>query len=201
MVTRLFILSQAKALQFDVPLVVLNAGGLLIGTVETTSHAVVNALRVLAADPDRLAGAVAAARDPDPSAIAGWVFEALRFRPAFPYFFRVAERDAVLARGTDHETRVPQGAMVLAVTHSAMFDPAAHAAPDRFDPARGTGGTFTFGHGLHECLGRVVGGAVIPAIVRAILRTDGATPGAVDQRGGPVPEAWPWTLAGAAAPV
>jgi cytochrome P450 len=198
MVTRLFILSQAKALQFDVPLVVLNAGGLLIGTVETTSHAVVNALRVLAADPARLAGAIAAARDPDPAAIEGWVYEALRFRPAFPYFFRVAERETVLARGTDHATRVPQGAMVLAVTHSAMFDPAAQDVPDRFDPSRGLRATFTFGHGMHECLGRVVGAAVIPAIVRAILRTEGARPGAVDTRGGPVPEAWPWTLAAGA---
>ncbi|MFN3276759.1 MAG: cytochrome P450 [Paracoccus sp. (in: a-proteobacteria)] len=194
MISRLLILAGSGAVRLDLPLVVLNAGGLLIGAVETTSHAVVNALTVLAADKARLAAAMAAANSDDPSAIDGFVFEALRFRPAFPYFFRRAEADTVLAQGTDHETRVPRGTMVLAVTHSAMFDPMAQATPERFDPRRGAGATFTFGYGLHECLGRNVGAALIPAIVRAVLRRDGARPGPVDYRNGPVPEAWPWQI-------
>lgn len=194
MVSRLLVLAGSKALRFDVPQVVLNVGGLLIGGIETTSHAVVNALLVLSADPERKAEALKAARNEDPTALDGHVFEALRFRPAFPYFFRRAEDRTVLARGTDHETPVPKGKMVLAVTHSAMFDPAAVTAPDRFDPARGLNATFTFGHGLHECLGRAVGAAVIPAIVRAVLRRQDVRPGAVDYRNGPVPEAWPWSV-------
>ncbi len=196
MVSRLLVLSGSGALRFDVPSVVLNAGGLLIGAVETTSHAVVNALTVLSNDPARRTAAVDAANQADPSALDGHVFEALRFRPAFPYFFRTAEADTSLARGTDHETLVPKGKMVLAVTHSAMFDPVAFASPEKFNPTRGLRGSFTFGYGLHECLGRAVGAALIPAVVRAALRYDGVEFGDLDYRRGPVPEAWPWKVLG-----
>jgi cytochrome P450 len=192
MVSRLLVLAEAKALRFDVPQVVLNVGGLLIGGIETTSHAVVNTLLALSDDPERQAAAVKAAHDPDITALDGFVFEALRFKPAFPYFFRMAEDHTVLARGTDHETAIPKRKMVLAVTHSAMFDPAAVTEPNRFDPTRGLNATFTFGYGIHECLGRAVGAAVVPAIVRAILRRHDLRRGAVDYRNGPVPEAWPW---------
>lgn len=194
MISRLLILSHSGALRFDLPQVVLNAGGLLIGAVETTSHAAVNALLVLGADPERRAAAVAAARSECAAALDGHVFEALRFKPAFPYFFRRTTSDTCLARGTDHETRVPKGKMVLAVTHSAMFDPRAVDTPERFDPGRGLQCTFTFGYGLHGCLGRAVGAALVPAIVRAVLGRKGCFPGAVAYRNGPVPEAWPWFI-------
>lgn len=200
MVSRLLLLAGSNALRFDLQQVVLNVGGLLIGGIETTSHAVVNALLVLSADAQRSAAAVKAAEDEDHAALDGFVFEALRFKPAFPYFFRMAEDNAVLARGTDHETRVPKGTMVLAVTHSAMFDPAAVTAPERFDPTRGLKATFTFGHGIHECLGRAVGAAVIPAIVWAVLRRQDVRFGAVDYRNGPVPEEWPWSVSKAPLP-
>ena len=191
-VSRLLRLSASQALKFDVPRVVLNVGGLLIGAVETTSHAVVNALAFLMGRPDDLARARAAASSDDPAAVDGFVFEALRFKPAFPYFFRLCERDTVLSRGTDHETRVAKGTTVLAVTHSAMFDPGAFSDPDRFDPGRGQSNSFHFGFGLHECLGRAIGTVMIPEIVRQSLRLSGLSAGPVDRRGGPVPEAWDW---------
>src|SRR4029077_4916506 len=87
-VTRLLALSASKALKFDLKRVLLNVGGLLIGAVETTSHAAVNALDFLMQRPDDLAKARAAALSDDPAAVDGFVFEALRFKPAFPYFFR-----------------------------------------------------------------------------------------------------------------
>lgn len=193
MISRLIVLANAGVLRFDAGLAVLNAGGLLIGAVETTSHAIVNALRVLMEDEARLAAAKDAARSDDPEALDGFVFEALRFRPAFPYFFRVAEADTRLCRGTDHEAGLASGTMVLAVTHSAMFDDRAVSAPETFDPARGLQGTFTFGYGLHECLGRAVGAMLIPAVVRALLMQEELRPGTIDYRNGPVPEAWIWT--------
>lgn len=193
-VTRLLILSGSGTLNFDVPLAVLNIGGLLIGAVETTSHAVANALSVILSDPDRHAQAVAAAMSEDVHALDGHVFEALRFKPAFPYFFRRTTADTRLAQASDYETMVPAGTMVLAVTHSAMFDASAYHMPETFDPTRGLRGSFTFGHGIHECLGRAIGAALIPAIVRAILRQDNAQPGSLDYRNGPVPESWPWTF-------
>jgi cytochrome P450 len=191
-VTRLLALSASKALKFDLERVTINVGGLLIGAVETTSHAVVNALDFLLRRPDLLAKARAAAASDDRTAIDGFVFEALRFSPAFPYFFRTCEQDTVLGRNEPYETPIPKGATVLAVTQSAMFDPQAMSRPDDFDPTRGPGNQFTFGLGLHECLGRAIGGVMIPEIVRQSLRLNGLTAGAIDRKGGPVPESWSW---------
>lgn len=191
-VSRLLRLSASGGLRFPVERVVLNVGGLLIGAVETTSHAVVNALDVLLRSPDRLARARDAAASGDDATLDGCVFEALRFRPPFPYFFRTVEREASLARGTRHEVQLAPGTTVLAVTHSAMFDAAAFEDPDSFDPGRSRTNAFHFGQGLHECLGRAVGGVMIPEMVRHALLLPGLEVGPVDRRGGPVPEAWSW---------
>ncbi len=191
-ISRLLALSSSKALKFDLKRVVLNVGGLLIGAVETTSHAVVNALEVLMKRPDDLADARAAAWNDDPAGVDGFVFEALRFKPAFPYFFRTCEQDAVLGRGADYQTAIAKGTTVLAVTHSAMFDPKALSNPGDFDPKRGQGNQFHFGLGLHECLGRAIGQVMIPEIVRQSLRLNDLRAGPVDRNGGPVPESWQW---------
>jgi cytochrome P450 len=191
-VSRLVALSQTKALTFDVRRVTENVAGLLIGAVETTSHAVVNVLDFLLQRPDILASARAAAASEDGSAVDGYVFEALRFKPAFPYFFRTCEQDTVLGRSEPYEAPIAKGTTVLAVTHSAMFDPRALANPDEFDPTRGQGNQFHFGYGLHECLGRAIASVMVPEIVRQSLRLNGLTVQAVDYKGGPVPEAWQW---------
>ncbi len=191
-VSNLLRLSSSNAVNFDLKRVVLNAGGLLIGAVETTSHAVVNALEFLMSRPDDLAKARAAALSDDPTAVDGFAFEALRFRPAFPYFFRTCEQETVLGRGADYETPIAKGTTVLAMTHSAMFDPKALSNPDDFNPNRGMDNQFHFGLGLHECLGRAVGGVMIPEIVRQSLRLNGLSAGPVDRKGGPVPESWQW---------
>jgi cytochrome P450 len=191
-VTRLLELSASKALKFDIERVVQNVGGLLIGAVETTSHTVVNVIDYLMKHPDLYARARAAALTDDPAAVDGYVYEALRFNPAFPYFFRKCEADAPLGRGTPFETTIPNGTTVLALTHSAMFDPAGFSHPDVFDPARPPGNQFHFGVGLHECLGRPIAAVMIPEIVRQALRLDGLTAGPVDTKGGPVPESWQW---------
>ena len=190
--TRLLRLSSSNALKFDLKRVLLNFSGLLIGTVETTSHAVVNALDVLMGRRDLLNEARAVALTDNPAAIDGFVFEALRFRPAFPYFFRTCEQDTVLGRDESYQTPIKVGTTVLAVTHSAMFDPKAISHPDDFNSKRGMDNQFHFGLGLHECLGRAIGGAIIPEIVRQSLQLNGLAAGPVDRRGGPVPESWQW---------
>jgi cytochrome P450 len=191
-VSRLLALSSSKAVKFDLPRVVLNVGGLLIGAVETTSHAVVNALQTLLNRPDDLAKARAGALSDDAATVDCFVFEALRFKPAFPYFFRVCEQATVLGRGEDYETPIAKGSAVLAMTHSAMFDPKALTNPEDFNPNRGQDNQFHFGLGLHECLGRAIGQAMIPEIVRQSLRLNGLTTGPVDYKSGPVPESWQW---------
>lgn len=172
-VSRLVRLSRTGAVNFPLSKVLFNVGGLLIGAVETTSHAVNNALDFLLQRPDLLAGARAAATGADPTLLDGHVFEALRFRPAFPYFFRVCHRPTLLAGGTPHAAEIPAGTTVLAATHGAMFDESAFPDPERFDPRRSRADAFTFGQGLHECLGHAIGRAIIPEIVRRCLLRPG----------------------------
>jgi cytochrome P450 len=191
-VSRLLALAASKALKFDLQRVILNVGGLLIGAVETTSHAVVNVLEFLLQRPDQLKAARAAALTDDPTAVDGFVFEALRFNPTFRYCFRFCEQDAVLGRGQTYETAVPKGTTVLPLTQSAMFDPTAFSHANDFDPTRGTDNQFHFGLGLHECLGRHIGRVMIPEMARQSLRLDRLSAGPIDRKGGPVPESWQW---------
>ena len=196
-VTRLLALSASKAVMFDLKQVVQNVGGLLIGAVETTSHCVVNVMDYLSRNPERLAAAKGAAMADDTAANDGFVYEALRFNPAFPYYFRKCEHDASLAKGTQFEAVIPAGKTVLALTHSGMFDPSGFSNPDEFDPTRPFGNAFHFGVGLHECLGLHIAMVMIPEIVRQCLRLNGLTVSAIDRKGG-IPEAWPWKWTAAA---
>ena len=187
-VSRLLRLSFTGALKFPLKKVLFNVGGLLIGAVETTSHAVNNAVAELFRRPDIAEKARAAAGHADPAEFDGYVYEALRFNPAFPYFFRTCHRPTELAGGTAHATVVKPGTTVLAVTHSAMFDEASFPNAEVFDPRRPLGDTFTYGLGIHECLGRAVARVMVPEIVRQCLRLPGFRPeGGPEFRGG-VPE-------------
>jgi cytochrome P450 len=193
-ISRLLKLSFTGALKFDVEAVISNVGGLLIGAVETTSHCAVNALEVLLSRPGDLAAARAAAQDP--TAFDGFVYEALRFKPAFPYFFRTCHAPTVLARDSRFATTVEPGATVLAVTHSALFDEAMYGDPERFDSTRAAADQFVFGQGLHECLGRAIGQMMIPEIVRqCLLLPDLKQASPPDYKGGDTPEAYALTWA------
>lgn len=187
-VSRLLRLTFADAVGFNLKKVVFNVGGLLIGAVETTSHSVVNALQYLLDDPARAAAARADAADP--ARFDGHVWEALRFRPPFPYFFRVAKRETELAGGTPFAAKVAAGTTVLAITHSAMFDAAAFPDPARFDPARAQADNFTLGYGIHECLGRAIASAMVPEIVRQALLVPGLKATAAPIVKGGVPDRW-----------
>lgn len=188
-VTRLIRLSMSQALEFDIPAVILNVGGLLIGTVETTSQAVVHALAQLLERPETLQDAQQAARSDDPTAVDGYVFEALRFHPIAPYIFRQCNGSARLARSSDHETEISAGTIVLAFIHSAMFDETAFEAPDQFDPSRPPGNSMHFGVGLHECLGRPIARVLIPELARQCLRRhELKAEGPIDFAGKPFPE-------------
>lgn len=186
--SRLLRLTFADALKLNLKQVMFNTGGLLIGAVETTSHTVTNALEFLLADPGRRAAAEVAARAGE--GFDGFVLEALRFRPAFPYFFRTATRDTELAGGTPQARTVRTGRTVLAVTHSAMFDPSGFPDPNRFDPGRDLGDAFTFGQGIHECLGRAIAKAMVPEIVRQVLLRGVQASAAPDYEGTKVPQRW-----------
>ena len=172
-ISRLLRLSFSRGVKFPLKKVLFNAGGLLIGAVETTSHCVNNVIAELFARPEALAHAQALGAAAPPEAFDAVALEALRLRPAFPYYFRTCNRATQLAGGTPFAQQVMPDTTVLAVTHSAMRDAASFPDPEVFDPARSQGDNFTFGYGLHECLGRAIAKPMLGEIVRQILLRPG----------------------------
>ena len=188
--TRLLRLHLPAATGFGMDRIVINVGGLLIGAIETTAEAVVNALAEILRDGAIHEAARAAARA-GPAAFDGYVWEALRFAPSVPFMFRQVESDHVLGRGSACETRIRKGRTVLPLSFSAMFDADWVPDPERFDPNRPDHAYLHFGLGHHECLGRYVAGVVIPEIVRRILLRDGLrADGPVEDGGTPFPTAF-----------
>lgn len=170
-----------------------NLIGLLIGLVPTLSKASVLALAQLLDRPDALAGAHAAARKGDDALLAGHLFEALRFDPVNPIIYRRAVNDTEIARGTLRARRIPAGTMVLAANLSAMFDPLAVEAPERFRTDRPWRDYMLWGYGMHACFGAHINRAVIPQMLKPLLalpglrRAEGAA-GQVDGGGSPFPQ-------------
>ena len=162
--------------------------GLVIGMVETTSQAAVQALLVLFSRPDALARAAAAAKIDDDDALSDLVFEALRFRPINPMVVRVAKDDYVFAAGEPHQTLIRKGATVFALTWSAMFDPRVLDAPEEFRPDRPDYHYLHFATGLHACYGRYISRIQIPQILKPLLKLKGLRPAGAPEFDGTFPD-------------
>ena len=108
-VSRLLRATDAGLSAFEEEEVVSNICGLLVGAVETTSQAIVNATEQILLRPDVTARAIAAAQADDMEAFDAIVWEALRFNPMGSLVVRVAAEDSVLAPGSEHETKVSGG--------------------------------------------------------------------------------------------
>ena len=171
-VSRLLRLAATGVTGMDTEAVVSNVCGLLVGAIETTSQAIVNALEQILLHDDWKQRAIAAALSDDPTAIDPIVWEALRFNPMTSIVFRFAAAPTVVAPASPFETAVPAGRVVVAGIGSAMFDPGVFPDPDSFKdrPRRLYMHT---GFGTHECLGAFVGDAMVPETVRQILRLPG----------------------------
>lgn len=190
-VTRMLRTNYAKEVDFSLIRVGVNAGGLLIGSVETTSQAVSQTLQFFIQQPTLLAKAKQAAQQDDPAKFDSMVWEALRFVPISPYMFRKLSEDYTLAKGTAHETTIKAGTNVLALTQSAMFDEYSYENPDEFDADRNWYHNFNFGFASHECLGKYVGMVMLPEMVRQVLlRNNLSDEGAIDYKEGPFPESY-----------
>lgn len=188
--TRILSLNLPAADHFGMDRVVINIGGLLIGAIETTAEAAINALAELFSRPDVLSAARAAAVADDP-AFAGYVWEALRFSPIVAFMFREAAATATIAGGTARRKVIGKGTVLLPLSLSAMFDPDFVPEPEVFRPDRPFNTYLHFGYGHHECLGRYVGGTMIPEIVRRVLRRPACRPLApVDMGGTPFPQSY-----------
>jgi cytochrome P450 len=188
-VTRMLRTDYPKQLNFDIKRLGINAGGLLIGAVETTSQAVAQVIQYLMQHREWLDKAKTTAQQENTKEFDGIVWEALRFVPITPYLFRTTASDYTVAKGTGHETVLRAGTYVLPVTLSAMFDERAFESPDEFIPERNWYNYCHFGFGSHECLGRYVAGVMIPEMVRQVLlRQNIAAKAPIDYKSGPFPE-------------
>jgi cytochrome P450 len=188
-VSRMLRTSFPDAMEFDLERAGINAGGLLIGSIETTSQAVAQVIQFLVDRADLLAAAIDAAKLDDPRQFDGMVWEAMRFVPISPFLFRKAAQDYTIAGGTPFETTIHAGDIVFPLTQSAMFDRTAFERPEEFNGNRNWYHYFHFGFGSHECLGKYVGMVMIPEMVRQILLLPGIqSNGPIDYEDGPFPE-------------
>lgn len=185
-----------KNVDFNISRIGINAGGLLIGSIETTSQAVAQTIQYFLKAPDLFDEARNQALKPDHADFDAMVWEALRFVPISPYMFRVATEDYSVAKGTQWETKIEAGTNVLLLTQSAMFDTYAYDDPDVFKANRNWYHNFNFGFASHECLGKYIGMVMIPEMVRQVLLLkDLKSVGAMDYTSrlnipGPFPEAY-----------
>jgi cytochrome P450 len=169
-----------------------NLIGLIIGAIPTTSKAAIQALDQLLDRPDILDAAQRAARADDNRLLAAYIFEALRFNPVNPLIYRRAAREAVIASGTLRKRSIAKDTMVLAVNLSAMFDPLKINSPGQFRVDRPADNYILWGYGLHTCFGAYINQAMIPAILKPLLKTKGlrraaGAPGRIDTAGTPFP--------------
>lgn len=184
----------ADQVEFDLVRVGVNAGGLLIGSIETTSQAVAQVIEFFLKHPELFAQAKAAAQLPHTKTFDNLVWEALRYVPISPYMFRQTSEDYTLAKGTDYATNIPARTNVLVLTQSAMFDTYAYENPDEFIGERNFYHNFNFGFGPHDCLGKYVGMEMIPEMVRQIILLPNVKPAAaIDYKNGPFPESYTLT--------
>ena len=96
--------------------------------------------------------------------LAGIVREVVRYDPPVQNTRRFVARDTTIG-GQPLKT----GDVVLVVVAAANRDPLANPEPSRFDPARTSRQSFTFGVGPHACPGETIATAIAEAGVMALL--------------------------------
>ena len=187
-----------KQLNFDIKRLGINAGGLLIGAVETTSQAVAQVIQYLMQQPEWLAKAKTAAQQENTKEFDGmvWAGAALRADHALfiPYHRKRLHRPP---KAPGMKPFFAPALMCCRSRLSASFDERAFESPDEFIPQRNYYNYCHFGFGSHECLGRYVGGVMIPEMVRQVfLRQNIAAKAPIDYKSGPFPEQYnlSWTL-------
>lgn len=181
---------RARHAVFDPERVVSNVCGLLVGTIETMSQAIVQVVDQLLADPARLAQAREAAQAEDSMHFDAIVFEALRFNPITTIQFRFAEAEREIGTGPPYAHSVKAATLIAACTGSAMFDPDLMPSPEDFKTDRPASSYLHLGFGHHVCLGKHLGLVAIPEAVRqAVLKPDlrrkAGAGGHIDFAGGP----------------
>jgi cytochrome P450 len=169
MVARMVKTKFSHEVDFPIARIGTNAGGLLIGSIETTSQAVTQVIQFFIENTYLLKTATSLASGADTRAFDSYVWEALRFVPIRPDIFRLCKENHTIGKSTGYEIEIKKGTIVRLLTQSAMFDDAAYQEPKAFNPDRTFYHNFTFGFGPHECLGKHIGMQLIPEMVRQVL--------------------------------
>jgi cytochrome P450 len=144
--------------------------GFIVGGPPQPPMVVPQALEQLLRRPDALEGAQEAARANDDKLLAGYVFEAMRFDPLAPVLPRTATRNATIAKGTSRSTDVPEGANLYIGFSSAMMDDRRLTDPRTFNPRRLPHEYIHFGYGLHQCFGIHMNNALLPLMLKSLLK-------------------------------
>ncbi|WP_437588611.1 cytochrome P450 [Sorangium sp. So ce1000] len=145
--------------------------GLLMGCVDLSGGAIVNALVELMKRPGALRDAINVANVADDAAITGYVLEALRFRPPSTGVTSRCVREYTVGLGTHHQEKIPAGALVMACSASAMHDAEHIEAPEEFRPGRLASKNYLFWEsGIHSCHGKYVAIVHISIAIKQLLR-------------------------------
>jgi cytochrome P450 len=94
--------------------------------------------------------------------------ELLRFASPVQGLARTTTRDVTL-----HDVTIPAGDQVLVLYGSANHDPTAFDEPEALDFKRDVKNQWTFGHGIHYCLGNAVARLEVRVALDALLDADG----------------------------
>jgi cytochrome P450 len=132
---------------------------LLAAGLETTTHLLNHAARMLVARPDVLARVRA-----DHALIPRFVEETLRYEPPVRAVYRLVVADTAI-RGVP----IAKGSRVLVILGSANRDEEHFPGADRFDIDRGAPNNLPFGHGAHFCLGAPLARLEARLLLEALL--------------------------------
>jgi len=145
-----------------------NLGGVIVGSVDTTSKFTTLAIDELLRRPRTMAEARAAAIKGDIETVRHYAWEAVRFNPHHPLQVRFCGQEARVARGQPRSKNIPAGYSAYVATLSAMFDPDVFKNPGEFSAKRDTE-YLHFGYGMHTCFGKYMNAVQIPELVAALL--------------------------------
>jgi cytochrome P450 len=145
--------------------------------VDLTATAITNVVVELLQRPEVFKEAIAAARKDTDDEIAGYVWEALRFRQPSPGVINTCVKDYTLGRGTDYAQTIQAGTQVLACSISAMHDPSVIESPTEFRVGRPWHLAYLFFEaGLHTCHGKYFSMLQVPLAVKQLLRAGALDP-------------------------
>jgi cytochrome P450 len=133
--------------------------GLLLGGFETSRNAIAGGLHALLTHPEQMQRLKS-----QPSLLVSAVQEILRWVTPATGILRVAAQQTLLGGQT-----ICKGDWVLLFLAAANRDETVFRDPLRFDVARSPNPYLTFGHGIHNCIGRMLAMLEVKVMIRTLL--------------------------------